>query len=280
MSTSMKNRTITLTLILISIIYGALFGSFSSASVADASEITNGHTGSTFSSTPQKSSNTLATASARSNLGITTGNSSTIASQLSRGDCAVSPSEEIALANVRKHLKSNKISEADFNDLARYIKRAPKDSNGHALLGDCYSLAGYLALAEAEHMAALVYAPHPDDMFVAVINKTFKEEGLLAAERKLRVLQDKMPTSPVRLLLHVQLMLARGNDWGASHICDVWQRSQKNTFSLGTARALIHFERKEYPAALAELEKDLSLRADFTPAQSLKGKILAAMHHC
>lgn len=181
------------------------------------------------------------------------------------------------LASVQRDIQHNAVKEADVVALATFLQQKPDDYRAHALLGDCYGAGGFTQLAEAEYLLALQTHPAPDDLLVGLVNKTFREEGLLAAERKLRALQEKLPNCSARLLLHVQLMLARGNSWGASHVCDVWERSSNNHFCLGTARAMILFDQKDYVDALAEVEKDLSSRPDFALANALKSRILSAI---
>jgi tetratricopeptide (TPR) repeat protein len=178
---------------------------------------------------------------------------------------------------VQKHIFQKQVSQADFDVVQQALRTNPNSHNAHRLLGDCYSVSGFLELAEKEYMISLGKDPNKDELLIARINKALKNEGLLAAEQQLRNTQEKMPGSPAIVVLRVQLMLERDNDWGASHVCDVWQRIRGNVFGLSTARAMIHFHHKAYKAALKEMNKDLSKRPEFGPALVLKARLQSAI---
>ena len=182
------------------------------------------------------------------------------------------------LARVQDHISKKSVTELDFNGLSEFLRKSPDDFRAHKLLGDCYAATGMLALSEAEYHTSMAQNPDRDDLLIAAITRKYKQQGLLAVEQELRLLQDKFPDSPVIVLIRVQLMLARDNDWGAAHVCDVWERTRQDKFSLPTARAMVYYQNKQYTDALNEVEQDLRRRPDFLPAVALKKKIMRCIN--
>ncbi len=185
---------------------------------------------------------------------------------------------EALFGQIRKRVAEKKVTETDLHDLAKFAKANPGSYKAHSLLGDCYATVGMMDLADSEYLTSIQLDPHRDDVYIAVIEKIFNEKGVLQAEQKLRVMQEKLLGSPVTVLLRVTLMLARGNDWGASHVCEVWERTHTDHFSLPTARALICYQHKDYKTALKEVEKDLKVRPDFRPGLTLKKRVLEQLN--
>jgi tetratricopeptide (TPR) repeat protein len=180
-------------------------------------------------------------------------------------------------ARVQQHVKDRSVRESDLQALAKILKQNPKDSKAHGLLGDCYSQLGMLDMADSEYLESIKYDSRRDELYMAAIEKVYAEKGILQAEQKLQIMQEALVGSPVTVLLRVTLMLARGNEWGANHVCEVWERTHTDHFSLATARALILYHAKRYKEALVEVEKDLRTRPQFTAGQTLKGRIVEAL---
>lgn len=179
-------------------------------------------------------------------------------------------------ADIEKRVKSKTVKENDLQRLAKAIKANAKDWKSHRLLGDCYRSLGMLEMADTEYLEALKFHPDRDEEYVAAIETVYSEHGLVAAEERLRFLQETLADSPVTVVLRVILMLEGDNEWGATHVCDVWERTHTNHFSLPTSRAFILYHNKKYKEALAEVEKDLKVKPNFKTGLKLKQTILDA----